>query len=114
VSLRRRGRGPFPWRVHPIWRGIGCLLLILVPIIAYGITDALLVYAYAQNSQVANNPETLNILRSPYLKVGSVVVLSMVLYLIFSMLGSVIYTMFGGPENENLGERTKPRPYSRR
>jgi hypothetical protein len=111
---QRRGRGPFPWRVHPIWRGIGCLLLILVPIIAYGITDVLLAYVYTQNSQVANNPETLNILRSPYLKAGSVVVLSMILYLVFSMLGSIAYTLLGGPENENLGERTKPRPYRRR
>ena len=24
-----------PWKVHPIWRGIGCFLVILVPIMAW-------------------------------------------------------------------------------
>lgn len=24
-----------PWTIHPIWRGIGCLLIILIPIMAY-------------------------------------------------------------------------------
>jgi hypothetical protein len=24
-----------PWKVHPIWRGIGCILIILVPILSY-------------------------------------------------------------------------------
>ena len=24
-----------PWEIHPIWRGIGCLMMILVPVMAY-------------------------------------------------------------------------------
>ena len=24
-----------PWKVHPIWRGIGCILIVLVPILSY-------------------------------------------------------------------------------
>lgn len=24
-----------PWKVHPIWRGIGCIMLIIIPIIAW-------------------------------------------------------------------------------
>lgn len=24
-----------PWIIHPIWRGIGCLLLVLIPILSY-------------------------------------------------------------------------------
>lgn len=24
-----------PWRIHPIWRGIGCLWLILLPVMSY-------------------------------------------------------------------------------
>jgi hypothetical protein len=23
------------WRIHPIWRGIGCLLLVIIPVISY-------------------------------------------------------------------------------
>ena len=26
---------PRPWSVHPVWRGIGCLLIILLPLISY-------------------------------------------------------------------------------
>lgn len=26
---------PRPWTIHPIWRGIGCLLLLLVPPMSY-------------------------------------------------------------------------------
>lgn len=24
-----------PWEIHPIWRGIGCMLMIIIPIMAY-------------------------------------------------------------------------------
>lgn len=26
---------PRKWKVHPIWRGIGCILLILLPVLSY-------------------------------------------------------------------------------
>lgn len=26
---------PRPWKIHPIWRGIGCLLIFLLPIISF-------------------------------------------------------------------------------
>jgi len=31
-----------PWEVHPIWRGFGCLLLIVAPFIAFGFAHVLL------------------------------------------------------------------------
>jgi len=24
-----------PWKVHPIWRGIGCIMIVIVPILSY-------------------------------------------------------------------------------
>jgi hypothetical protein len=24
-----------PWSIHPVWRGIGCLLMIMIPVMAY-------------------------------------------------------------------------------
>lgn len=30
VQMRDR-----PWEVHPIWKGIGCLLIILIPVMSY-------------------------------------------------------------------------------
>lgn len=34
-----------PWKIHPIWRGIGCLMLILIPVMAYAAADVFLQYA---------------------------------------------------------------------
>ncbi len=38
-----------PWEVHPIWRGIGCLMILIIPIMAYAGAD-LLVKANMQQS----------------------------------------------------------------
>jgi len=32
---RRPSEKPRPWRVHPIWRGIGCIFMILIPLMSY-------------------------------------------------------------------------------
>ena len=32
---------PPPWKIHPIWRGIGCILFLVGPIIAYIVSDLL-------------------------------------------------------------------------
>ena len=31
----RRGFPPRPWTIHPLWRGIGCVLMIVVPAISF-------------------------------------------------------------------------------
>jgi hypothetical protein len=33
-----------PWRIHPIWRGIGCLWFIISPVMAYAIASLLVNY----------------------------------------------------------------------
>jgi hypothetical protein len=33
-----------PWTIHPIWRGIGCLWLLISPVIAYAIASLLVKY----------------------------------------------------------------------
>lgn len=32
---------PPPWKIHPVWRGIGCLLLLIGPVLAYITADIL-------------------------------------------------------------------------
>ena len=34
-SSRPRGEEKRPWKIHPIWRGFGCVWLILLPIMAF-------------------------------------------------------------------------------
>lgn len=36
-----RKPGPKPERPHPVWRGIGCLLMIIVPTMAYALASIL-------------------------------------------------------------------------
>ena len=31
----RSHTGGRPWEIHPVWQGIGCLLMILIPMMAY-------------------------------------------------------------------------------
>jgi len=33
-----------PWKVHPIWRGIGCLWLLISPVLAYAVASLLVDY----------------------------------------------------------------------
>jgi hypothetical protein len=38
-SSRARQREERPWKIHPVWRGIGCALIILVPVMAWAGAD---------------------------------------------------------------------------
>jgi hypothetical protein len=31
-----------PWKIHPIWRGIGCIMMILIPVLSYAAASVLL------------------------------------------------------------------------
>jgi hypothetical protein len=110
----RQSRGPFPWRVHPIWRGIGCMLLIVTPVIAFGLAETLIAYALTQNPDILNSldpdvrgPENL------FVKIGAAAVLSFILYLVFSILGSLFYSLAGGHKDERIAELTKKKPFRR-
>ncbi len=38
---------PYVLRPHPIWRGIGCALMVIIPIMSFGLADMLIPYLYA-------------------------------------------------------------------
>lgn len=107
------GPGPFPWRVHPIWRGIGCLLLVIVPIIALGITDWLLTLFEeplpSQLTQTLVIPG-LGSFENAYGRILLTIFFSFVLFLLFSIVGSLFYSLLGGQEDEDLAEFTRRRP----
>lgn len=110
VSRSHRNRGPFPWSVHPIWRGIGCLLLIVLPLVAYGLTDTLIALAQANSVAVAqaikNNP---SVIEQPYFRIIFTAVITLVLYLLFSIFVSLVYSLAGGPLNEEVASMTRGR-----
>lgn len=103
----QRQRGFFSSKVHPVWRGIGCLLLILIPVIAFGFADLILNYVLNENPELARNfsganPNGIDII---YLQLGITLVLSLLLYLVLSILGSLIYTLLGGSEDQEIASR---------
>jgi ABC-type Fe3+ transport system permease subunit len=57
-----------PWEVHPIWRGLGCLLIILIPIMAYA-GAVVIVRANFVNRWVALPTELTRYFVIPYLGV---------------------------------------------
>lgn len=94
-------------KLHPIWRGIGFLLLILIPIIAYGLVEMGIQYAFEQSESLAYsfstaNPNGMDIL---YLQIGATLVVSFILYLVLSILGSLLYSLLGGNENAEVASR---------
>jgi hypothetical protein len=34
-AYTRPAQKPRPWKVHPIWRGIGCLMILIIPAMSY-------------------------------------------------------------------------------
>lgn len=88
--------------VHPIWRGIGCVLMILIPILAYAgavmLVQANLEQRWLPTPYALAQPVTLpyfgqvNYLYA-YLLVA--VVLSLIGFALLSLLYALVYSMIG-------------------
>ena len=110
MNLRRAQRG----KLHPIWTGIGCAMLVLIPLLSWGLADVLVDYIFATYPDLAlniakANPGGVNII---YIKIGSAVILGVLLYLLFSFLGSLLYSLLGGSRDAEIASRIgsgKPR-----
>jgi len=75
-----------PWDIHPIWQGIGCLLMILIPIMAYA-GAVLLVQANLSQGWVPIGTELAQTVNIP--NVGSID------YLFANLLVAAILAMLG-------------------
>jgi hypothetical protein len=74
-----------PWEVHPIWRGLGCILLILIPIMSY----AAAVVVVSEN--LVNNWVTL-----PSEMTGSFVIPYLGARVFFAYIAATLLFMFIG------------------
>jgi hypothetical protein len=41
ASFRQLTQKPRPWDIHPVWSGIGCVMLIVLPILSFAATRLL-------------------------------------------------------------------------
>jgi len=98
-----RSRAPKrPWTVHPIWRGIGCLMMILIPVMSYA-ASVLIVQEDLKQGWLPVPVEFSRAITIPYF--GNVpyllanllvaVVLSLIGFGIFTAFYSLIYSILG-------------------
>ena len=84
---------------HPVWRGIGCILMVLIPIFSFAVSMVLVEY-------LSNNVEDFYIpfeLAREYFGIenfltvlGIGVILSLAFFALFSIFNAVIYQLSGG------------------
>jgi hypothetical protein len=82
-------------------------MMLIIPVIAFGLSEMLIPAVFEANPIFAQtfdpeNPRAVNIL---FLQAGVTALLSFVLYFVFSILSSLIYSMFGGSANEEIASR---------
>jgi len=86
-----------PWKIHPIWQGIGCLMIILIPIVSYA-GAVILVDANLANHWFPIPRDLLGPPGNPllYTQLGVTVLFSLFGFLVFVVAYSFVYR-FSGP-----------------
>jgi len=87
------------WRIHPVWRGIGCILLILLPVISYA-AGALLVEANRENNWFVLPWQLTGPPQYPYLfaNLFAMVIFIVVGFALLSTLYAFLYRIVGPPK----------------
>ena len=93
---------PRPWRIHPIWRGIGCLILILLPIIAFA-GAKVLVQMNSRRNWVSISKELAGSIVVPvigrvlYADLAVMIILIVIGFGLLTVLYALMYRLFGPP-----------------
>ena len=86
-----------PWTIHPIWRGIGCILMLLIPIMAYA-GAILLIQANIEKRWVPMPAELMQSITLPFLGVVDHLVATLIVTILLSFIGfallSFLYAIF--------------------
>jgi hypothetical protein len=123
-----------PWKVHPVWRGIGCFMAIIMPIMAWAGADLFL----QTNNFVPLPPELYRQVSLPATNAGTVDALTRAIngflvdmgvtwgmifftlvflflgYGVLSILYSLMYRVAGPPRYGEFDSRPMPAPKRRR
>jgi hypothetical protein len=95
---------PRPWEIHPIWQGIGCVLILLIPIISYA-AATLVVDANTRKHWLFIPPELAKTVSLPVIGNVPNLYATLILTGLFILLGygiiviiyAVIYRMMAPP-----------------
>jgi len=94
-SDRKDGYNETP-EIHPVWRGIGFALIILIPVLSY-FAGLLVIEANKLHNWVSIPPDLIAPKGDPYLylKIILTVVISFVVYTVFMLITFVSHRLFG-------------------
>jgi hypothetical protein len=105
---RQTGRKAiFSWDVHPIWRGIGCLMMVLIPALAYGTAYTIFDLYWPAELGLKNAPMFIRFIGT-YERFWVVVVLSTLVLIpalmaLLSTFLSLLFSLLGGDRTERVG-----------
>jgi hypothetical protein len=93
---------PRPWSVHPVWRGIGCVFMVILPIMAYTVAVILVRENFIQQwvsipRELTSSINIPNVGRIYLLDILLAIVLLVVGMGLFTIIYSAIYRLFGPP-----------------
>ncbi|MBU1661742.1 MAG: hypothetical protein KKD28_09745 [Chloroflexi bacterium] len=103
-----------PWKIHPVWRGIGCLMLILIPLMSYA-GASLLMEANMINHWVPVPREFRGPAQYPYLfaRLGVTLLISVLGFVVLIILYSLVYRFAGvsryGPQDAPPSRKSSKR-----
>lgn len=111
-----------PWTIHPIWRGIGCVLMLLIPIMAYA-GAILLVQANLKAGWVPLPAQFTRTVNFPY--IGNIehllanlivaVLLSFIGFALMSFLYSILFRIMNpDPDGPMDAKPVRSRPPARK
>ena len=82
--------------IHPIWRGVGFGMIVLIPIVSY-FASLLLIAQNEISKWVAIPPDLMAKTGDPYLyiKIGMTIVLSLIVYVVFMLITFIAQRLFG-------------------
>jgi hypothetical protein len=90
---------PAKGEVHPVWRGIGCVLMIIIPIISFIAADYLVTNAGSISWVVIPDELLVNAYKDPWILVRILytAIFIAVLYLLLTVVTFIINKYFGPP-----------------
>jgi hypothetical protein len=98
AQWRRPKMAERKWKVHPIWRGIGCLMIFLIPLFSF-LVAGVLVEANFEQGWLAIPYNLLGPAGMPvenlYLKLIGTALVSVILFAGYTIVYMVIYSMLG-------------------
>ena len=90
---RRTSLDERPWTIHPIWRGIGCIFMLLIPIMAYA-GSILLIQENREQGWIHLPAELMRTITLPWIGKVDHLIANLIAALLLSLVGFAILSFF--------------------